>query len=131
MKDDPEDTTTDDEPSGVSRTHPSTSETSHSVPESADWEQVVQKPLDETASQTLTTTVISAIAAAEGVNARDIKDPPLYDVLDTAALEAAFFPSSDRIQYRAGDASTEFLYRGYRVVVQRNGWVRVYERRDA
>lgn len=96
----------------------------------AEWEQVAQKPIDAAESDSLTTTIVSAIADAEGVPPKDIKSPPLYNVVDTAALEVAVFGSGRGSSTVDSRCSTEFMYRGYRVVVQTDGWVQIYEQSD-
>lgn len=100
------------------------------VPPDAEWELVVQRPVDPSEYGGLTSTIVSAVADAEGVRLTDVEDPPLYEVLDTAALEAAFFSSGDPRYLYDADVSTEFMYRDYRIVVRSDGWVLVYERRD-
>lgn len=110
---------TDDEQSATN-----TSLTGEDVPEGAEWEMVTQVPFDPAGSDGLTTTIVHAVADAEGVKPGDIKDPPLYEVVDTAALETALFGSKTGI--RASHCSTEFMYRGYRIVVLTDGWVQVH-----
>lgn len=97
-------------------------------PQEAEWVQVSQAPFDEGSPDELTVTIIELVADAEGISSRDVKSPPLYDTVDTAALEAAHSGSERRGQARESTASTEFVYRGFRVVVQSDGWVRLYER---
>lgn len=104
--------------------------TDQPVPQDAEWEFVVQHPVDRSQFGGLTTTIISAIADAEGVPPMEIKEPPLYEVLDTAALEAAFFTPGDKNRTHDEGVTTEFMYRGYRTVVRSDGWVLVYDRRD-
>ena len=95
------------------------------VPPAVEWEPVVQVPYDPQESDGLTATIIAAVAEAEGVSPRDIKNPPLYEVVDTAALEAALFDPDSGTGFK--QCSTEFTYRGYRIVVQAEGWVVVHE----
>lgn len=96
-------------------------------PREAEWVQVSQAPFDEGSSDELAVTIIELVADAEGISPRDVKSPPLYDTVDAAALEAAYFGPERRVQAGESTASTEFLYRGFRIVVQSNGWVRLYE----
>jgi len=130
MKDGSEESSSDGEPTESESTDPARISPDHSVPAETEWSQVAQKHIQTAPSNGLTTTIISAVADAEGADPMDITSPPLYDVLDTAALEAAFFQSEDRRHSRDENASTEFLYRAYRIVVQSDGWVRVYEERE-
>lgn len=102
--------------------------TSQAVPKDVGWELVVQTPFEVTESDGLTTTIVYAVAEAEDIAPRDLKHPPLFDVVDTAALEAAFFGDRERQRVHDPNSSTEFMYRDYRVVVKSDGWVLVYER---
>lgn len=97
------------------------------VPAGTDWELVVQLPFDADSGNELTSAVIMAIAEAEGVQPREIKTPPLYEVVDVAALENAFFGSPNIDGSGDGHLSVEFMYRGHRVLVRSDGWVQVYE----
>ena len=106
------------------------SETGQHVPRDAEWEHVVQKPVDLSEYGGLTPTIVTAVAEAEGVSPMEVQSPPLYEVLDTAALEAALFPAGRSEHVPEGNVSTEFMYRGYRITVRSDGWVRVCERRD-
>lgn len=58
--------------------------TAQSVPQEAEWELVVQRPVENLKHGGLTATIISAVADAEGVQPVEIKNPPLFGVLDTA-----------------------------------------------
>lgn len=98
------------------------------VPTDAEWDIVVQTAVDVAAGEDLTSTIVYAIANAEGVAPGGIKEPPLYEVIDTRALESAFFGPTDGQTADLTGCSAEFMYRGYRVVVQNDGWVFVYER---
>lgn len=130
MKDEPEGSTSDEEAAVSGRRGQTEVAPDHSVPADAEWTQVAQKPVGESPTSGLTMAIISAVADAEGVQPVEITDPPLFDVLDTAALEAAFVSSGDLVHLQDEGASTEFMYRGYRIMVQCNGWVRVFERSD-
>ena len=91
------------------------------------WTFVTQNHYDPEKSRDLTTVVISAIADAEDVPVSEIKDPPLYEVVDIAGIEAALFgrPAANR----SGVTSTvEFRYTDYRVRVEADGWVTVSNR---
>lgn len=121
-------TDTSDDQSDDSRSTTSESQIGESVPEDTEWDVVAQQPFDTSGSSGLTPTIISAVAEAEDVSPRDVKEPRLYDVVDTAALEAALFGSESKV--RTSQGSTEFMYRGYRVVVRTDGWVLVTERAD-
>lgn len=97
------------------------------VSQEANWELVGQRPIGAQASTGLTTTIIKLVADAEGIAPRKVKHPPLYEIVDTAALEAAFVSAKQRSQELNSNMSTEFFYRGFRVVVTSDGWVKLYE----
>lgn len=101
------------------------SPTDETVPHDPEWEVIAQVAYEPSDSGGLTTTIISAVAEAEGVAPRKVKHPPLYEVIDTTALEGALFGSETGA--RTGDSTTEFMYRGYRIVVRTDGWVLVSE----
>ena len=61
--------------------------------------------------------IVRAVATREGIDPAELQ-PPLHDVVDTDALEALFADPE-----RAG--TVEFTYRGYDVVVESSGDVRV------
>lgn len=92
-----------------------------------DWQPVTQRPYDRDGPEDLTTTVIEAIAAAEGVDVVAIRDPPLYDVVDIAAIEAGCFGSAVTGKRRDPEGVVEFQYYGYRVRISSDGWVTVLE----
>ncbi len=100
--------------------------TDRSVPADTSWRPVAQRPVDVAAFDGLTMAIVELVAEAEGIDAREVKHPPLYEVADTAALQEAFFDSGGT----AGPITTEFLYRGFRVVVRSDGWVSLYEPED-
>jgi len=92
----------------------------------ADWNLVARVPVERSDPDALTVAIISAVADAEGVSLKDVRDPPLYEVCDTAVLDAAFFEGENGRS--DADAATEFTYRGHRVVVHSTRWVLVYDR---
>lgn len=96
------------------------------LPPDAEWELITQVPCDPSESDGLTTAIVYAVADAEGISASDVKQPPLYEVIDTTALEAALFGSETG--HRASQCTTEFMYHGYRVTIQSDGWVLVHDR---
>ena len=51
------------------------------------WTLVRQTKYEEDGIHDLTTTIIAAIADAEGVSPVEVKDPVLYDCVDVASLE--------------------------------------------
>lgn len=110
------------------RTAPEEHTTNEPLQQEAEWELAIQVPYDET--EKLATTIIYAVAETEGVGPQDIESPPLYDVVDTEALEATHFGTGWAMSRRDSRCSTEFTYRGLRIVVRSSGWILVYERAD-
>ena len=92
----------------------------------ADWNLVARVPVERSDPDALTVAIISAVADAEGVSLEDVRHPPLYEVCDTAVLDAAFFEGENGRS--DADAAAEFTYRGHRVVVHSARWVLVYDR---
>lgn len=97
------------------------------VPEEANWTLQVQVPFDEGADHDLTSAIVVAVAEAEGVSPMDVKEPPLYEVLDVVALEESLFGSSTIGRADGNSRSVEFLYRDHRVVIRSDAWVQVYD----
>lgn len=124
MKDSPSDGPSDE------RTATNDSQTVQPVPGEAEWEVVAQTQFDPSETSELTTAIVHAVAEAEDVPPADVKSPPLYEVVDTAALEAAFLGIEGAFRGPAPRCSTEFMYRGHRVVVRSDGWVLVTDRVD-
>lgn len=100
------------------------------VPGEAEWEVVAQAHYDPSEADGLTETIVYAIAEAESVSPTDVTGRPLYDVVDTAALEAAFFSGGTDSSTDEPRSLTEFMFRGFRVLVRSDGWVLVYRRLD-
>lgn len=100
--------------------------TAESVPQHDEWDLVEQRSFDVESADGLTTTIVYAVAEAEGIAPRHLKHPPLFDVIDTAALEAAFFGNHANSRAHDPNSSTEFMYRDYRIVVRSDGWVQVF-----
>lgn len=88
-------------------------------------EVVAQRVYDPASGPDLTSVVIMTIADAEGVPATEIRDPPLYDVVDIAAVKDALFGSTATGSRGMAGGTLEFPYRGYRVTVRGDGWVQV------
>lgn len=97
------------------------------VPHDVGWNLVAQAHYDAAEPDGLTVTIVEAVAEAEGVPPTAVLDPPLYDSVDTVELEAGLFGSEVGQDVGPDAGSVEFMYRGFRVVVRRDGWVLVYE----
>lgn len=91
------------------------------------WADVTQAHYDPAEDHDLTTVIIWAIADAEGVPIVDIKNPPLYEVVDIAGIDNALFGRSEANQ-NGTDSTMEFRYNGYKVSVEADGWVSVSRR---
>lgn len=92
-----------------------------------EWPTVCQQAYDREGGRDLTTVIIETVADAEGVNPMAVTSPPLYDVVDTAAIEESFFGQKMDETSRDSAWSVEFHYRGFRVTVTSGGWVIVAE----
>lgn len=100
------------------------------VPSDTTWEQEIQVPFERGGTHDLTSTIIEAVATAEDVSLMEIKDPPLYEVLDVIALKDALFGTSDIGDHSRGPHVVEFMYRTHRIVIRSDGWVQVYRPAD-
>lgn len=118
------DSTEEDDP--VPSETPVGSHLDSEVPVDVEWELANQVPFDEGESHDLTSAIVVGVAETEGVSPLDVTDPPLYEVLDVAALEDAFFGSSIASRRDEDLRSVEFMYRGHRVVVRSDAWVQIY-----
>lgn len=88
--------------------------------------QVSQRHYDPGEDADLTTVIVSAIADGRGICPSEVKDPPLYQIVDAAAIEATFF-GRDSTTSRVGSGAVEFQYEEYHITVQSDGWVLVNE----
>lgn len=98
-----------------------------SFTEETQWQQVAQRFYDVDRDGGLTTTIVFAIAEAKDVSPTALKSPPLYEVVDVAGIEAAFFGRSEGDASRTGTGAVEFQYTDYLITVKSDGWVQVYE----
>lgn len=90
------------------------------------WQTVVQTHYDHDERHDLTTTIIHAIAEAEGVAPIAVKSPRLHDTIDVPALEETLFGARTNDQEVDREESFTFPYGEYRVCVQADGWVLVF-----
>lgn len=91
---------------------------------------VEQRPYERGGSADLTTVIVEAVAAAEGVDPTAVTSPPLYEVVDVAAIEDGFFGPEIAGDRRDSAGSVNFRYRGFLVTVTSDGWVAVAERTE-
>lgn len=92
-----------------------------------EWTQAAQRHYDRGHDEELTTAIVFAIADAMGVEPVAVRSPPLYEFVDAAALDEAFFGPNVTEMARQGVGSVEFEYRQYRVTVRSDGWIQVDE----
>ncbi|WP_306052992.1 HalOD1 output domain-containing protein [Natronococcus wangiae] len=98
---------------------------STSEPADESWQTVVQAHYDHDDRHDLTTTIILAIAEAEGVPPTAIKSPRLDDLIDVPAVEEALFDARTDTQEIDREESFTFRYSDYQVRIQSDGWVLV------
>ncbi|WP_254532775.1 HalOD1 output domain-containing protein [Natrinema gelatinilyticum] len=91
------------------------------------WTFMAQAHYDPDEPLDLTTVIIGAIAEADDIPITEIKNPPLYEVVDIAGIEDALFgrPKANR---NGTDSTVEFRYNGYKISVEADGWVTVSSR---
>ncbi len=94
------------------------------------WRLVQQAHYETTGRDDLTTTIIGAVAEAEGVSPTDITEPVLYECVDIAALEDAFFGPTVVGHDRDAVGSVEFRFGEYRIELKDDGWITLYKPTD-
>ena len=98
--------------------------------DTSQWVQVNQTAYERENNGELVTALVEAIADAKDVDPLDsAKMPPLYESLDTAALEDTFFGPSGAERPPRDGGFVEFHYTGYKVTLRADGWIFVYESR--
>ncbi|RBI60085.1 hypothetical protein DMJ13_20715 [halophilic archaeon] len=68
-----------------------------------------------------------AVAAAEDRDPTTLKDPPLYECVDVAAIEDAFFGPEIAGGQRDGEDTVSFRYQQYQFEAADDGWITVRE----
>lgn len=96
-----------------------------------DWTQVAQRTYDRTRDGDLTTSIVYALAEAAGVEPRDLRSPPLYEVVDVPAIEETFFGPDVAENGRRSVGTTTFRYDQYLVKVRSDAWVQIYRMTDS
>ncbi|WP_143423172.1 HalOD1 output domain-containing protein [Halegenticoccus soli] len=91
------------------------------------WTFVTQAHYDPGGPRDLTTVIISAIAEAEDVSLTDIKHPRLYELVDVTTIERTLFGQSETTETNR-EATVEFQYKQYKVRIEADGWVTVFDR---
>jgi hypothetical protein len=97
--------------------------------ETEDRLAIAERQYDPTASGDLATEVVLTVAEAVGVDPQDFRSVPLYESVDTEAVEGLFF---DAESTEAGPAvgSVEFSYADHRVRIESDGWITVFDTED-
>jgi hypothetical protein len=95
-----------------------------------EWRVIEQHAYDREGPTDLTTAILEAVAAAEGTDATAIKEPLLYEVVDTTAIEDGFFGPTVAGNRRDAVGTVQFHYREFRVTVRSDGWVQIAEPAD-
>lgn len=108
-------------------THDMTESQDKIMQEDTSWRVVEQRLYDRDCPDDLTTAVIEAVADAEDVDLLDVKEPPLYEIVDIGAIEDCFFGPNEGEERGNSVGSVDFEYRGLRVTVRSDGWVQVAE----
>lgn len=119
-----------DEPRDEPEEATETSAGGEGVPRDVDWDVVAQAHVDPAEPDGLTVAIVEAVADAEDVQPMAVLDPPLYDSVDTVELAATLFGGDAGVDVGPAAGSIEFMYRGFRIVVRRDGWVLVHEPGD-
>lgn len=91
------------------------------------WRRVVRRLYEPDRDGDLTTAIVFAIADARDVAPTEVNSPALYDVVDVAGIERAFFGARADESARETTGSVEFRYAGYLVEIESDGWVQVSE----
>ncbi|MEF8779096.1 MAG: HalOD1 output domain-containing protein [Haloferacaceae archaeon] len=76
----------------------------------------------------LTSEIVFAIAEARGGDPAEVRSPPLYESVDTEALEQLFFGEFSRENGLDETLSLEFPYAEFLVRVESDGSIEVYRR---
>lgn len=97
------------------------------VRDDAHWRQVARRLYEPSRDGDLTAEIVYTIAEAKGVDPTALKSPTLYDVVDVAAIEDAFFGIKGKSDAGGRRARFEFRYTAFLVEVRSDGWVRVFE----
>jgi hypothetical protein len=90
---------------------------------------VAQRHYDPTEPIELTTAIVFTVADAMDVDPRAVSTQPLYECVDVEAVETALF-STEPVSSRCEPDAIEFGYVAFRIRVQRDGWILVFEPAD-
>lgn len=97
--------------------------------DTAHWRQIHQSHYDHEKDVELTTALVSAIAAAKGVDPLNHSAlPPLYESIDVQSLEDMFFSSTRTVTQEVRGA-VNFEYNDLTIGLRADGWISIYEPR--
>lgn len=96
-------------------------------PHHGEWRVAEQRIYEPDSGPDLTSVIITAVAAVEDVDPTAVKEPPLYHVVDIAAVHDALFGTTPSDTQGMSGESVTFPYRGFRITVRGDGWVHVAE----
>lgn len=88
---------------------------------------IVQRQYDPDRDSGLAAAVVFAIADAEDIAPSEVKSPPLYETVDIAGIEQAFFSPDTDESARRGMGTFEFHYTKFHIKIKSDGWIHVYE----
>lgn len=97
--------------------------------ETEDRLPVAERQYDPAAGGDLATEVVLTVAEALDVDPPNLRGPPLYESVDTEALEGVFF-GSEPTETGPAFGSVEFSYADHRVRIESDGWIAVFDTED-
>ena len=90
---------------------------------------IAQRHYDSTEPIELTTAIVFTVADAMDVDPRAVSTQPLYACVDVEAVEIALF-STEPVSSRWEPDAFKNEYIAFRIRVQRDGWILVFEPAD-
>ena len=94
------------------------------------WHQLTQRHFEPETGEELTTAVVYAIAEAIDTDPVELKSPSLYDIVDVASIENAFFVDDAPDNLRDGTGTVEFHYGDQLVTIRSDGWIQVFGKNE-
>lgn len=91
------------------------------------WQQVAQRQYEPDRDGELTTAIVYAIADAQDIDPTELKTPPLYEIVDIAAIDDAFFGTNSENGSQQGMGTVKFQYIENLIKIKSDGWISVYE----
>lgn len=97
--------------------------------ETEDRLALAERQYDPAGSDELATEVVLTVAEAIDVEPPNLRSAPLYESVDTEALEGVFF-GSEPTETGPAAGSVEFSYADHRVRIESDGWIAVFDAED-